>query len=128
MIIVHAGVYDDQLLLWGETPRESGVPSPKQSGRKRQNKLDTPQARLQPLPYDAGIESLSAALKEAGFSFASNKGRTESITAWLPTLDSQPIASSPLIAEPPQSRAKTVLAPWIVAGLRLSTEQAVEVL
>jgi len=57
-----------------------------------------------------------------------NKKHTETVVAWLPTAGSQPIASSPLIAEPPGSRAKVALAPWTVTALRLSTEQGVEML
>jgi len=43
-------------------------------------------------------------------------------------MDNQPVASSPLIAEPPKSRAKPILTPWTVTTLPLSPEQAVEVL
>jgi SNF2 family DNA or RNA helicase len=43
-------------------------------------------------------------------------------------MDRKPVASSPLIAERSQSAAKTILSPWTVTALRLSTEQAVELL
>ena len=68
------------------------------------------------------------ALREAGFSFAADKKRIKTMTAWMPTMDNQPVASSPLIAEPPKSRAKPILTPWTTTALPLSPEQAVELL
>lgn len=118
MIVVHAGVYDSQLLLWGETPVE---PKALPARRREQN-------RPQPLPYDTGTKELSAALGEAGLGLKADKSHTRAMIAWLPTLGNKPIASSPLIAEPPDSRTKTILAPWIVTALGLSSEQAIELL
>src|SRR4030042_37514 len=48
--------------------------------------------------------------------------------AWLPTGDNRPIASSPMIHEPPNSGLNLILAPWKVTALCLTTEQAVELL
>ena len=52
MIVFHAGVYDSQLLLWGETPVE-----PKALLARRLE-----QKRPQPLPYDAGAEIVGDAV------------------------------------------------------------------
>ena len=46
----------------------------------------------------------------------------------MPTIGGQPIASSPLIAEPPRSRAKIVLQPWTITGLPLTREKLVDAL
>lgn len=125
MMVLHVGVDGGQLLLWGEAPAEPAPPLPGRRGRTERGRSRTAPPYL---PYDAGAERLSAALVEAGVGFRAGKGRTEAVIAWLPTVDSHPVASSPLIAEPPRSRAKTILAPWTVTALRLSVEQAVTAL
>jgi hypothetical protein len=51
---------------------------------------------------------LSVALREAGFDVLTDNKRIETVIAWMPTMDNQPVASSPLIAEPPKSRAGVV--------------------
>ncbi|MEW5802492.1 MAG: DEAD/DEAH box helicase [bacterium] len=61
-------------------------------------------------------------------------GRAMTMTAWLPTVDNQPVASSALIAEPPASTGRTtaqkamppVPTPWPVTVLSMSTGQAIE--
>jgi len=118
MIVLHAGVYDGRLFLWGEMPMESQALAHKRGGQKRPDLL----------PYDARAVGLAAALLAAGIDCSIDKRHTEGWTAWLPTVDDQPVASSPLIAELPQSRARTMLTPWTVTVLPLSAEQAVEIL
>ncbi len=128
MIVLHAGVCDDQLLLWGETPAEPRALAPKRNGRKSTKDSHTPGLHPQPLPYDAGSEGLVAALQEAGLGSTADRKHTQTVIAWLPTIDNQPVASSPLIAEPPQSRKTPTVAPWTVTALPLTTAQAVGVL
>src|SRR5215813_6089495 len=118
MIVLHAGVCEHRLVLWGEVPVEGQARARQRSGQKH--------AKF--LPYDAGAERLCAALRDVGFAFIIGKQDGEAYSIWLPTVDDQPVASSPLIAEPPQSHAKVTLSPWTITGLRLSSEQAVEVL
>lgn len=125
MIVLHAGVEGGQLLLWGETPLEPAPPRPGRCGHAKRGRLRTAPPLL---PYDAGAERLLAALGEAGIGFKANRGRTETVIVWLPTVDGTPVPSSPLIAEPPRSRAKAILAPWMITALRLSPEQAVTAL
>ncbi|MFQ5694436.1 MAG: DEAD/DEAH box helicase [Terriglobia bacterium] len=122
MIVLHAGVCDSRFLLWGETP--VGLATRPRRRRGHQPKSPRPERLL----YDAGADGLMATLVEAGTSVTTSKGHAETAVAWLPTVGDTPIASSPLVAEPPTSRAKTVLAPWIVTVLPLPTEQTVEVL
>src|SRR5436309_2851384 len=114
MIILHAAIDHGQLLLWGEMPAEPGTRPPGRRGRLARGALPSDRTRPPLLPYDAGAEGLSAALKEAGFGYPADRGRTEGVIAWLPTVDRKPVASSPLIAEPSQSPAKTILVPWTV--------------
>jgi SNF2 family DNA or RNA helicase len=117
MIVLHAGFYGNRLLLWGETSAAPQAHPPKLQQQKRP----------QPLPYDAGVRELAAAIKR-GFNFTVRNGRNEAMIAWLPTADNQPAVSSSLIAQLAESPAKTILAPWKVTALSLSDEQTVEIL
>lgn len=126
MIILHAGVLDEQFLLWGEIPVEKKAPLDKK-GRRKDDPGST-SSFSKPLPYDAGAEKLSAALKEAGLGLRVSKRLTEAMIAWLPTVDGQPVPSSPLIAEAREGDGEALLFPWIVTALRLSTKQVVEFL
>src|SRR5262249_38715253 len=54
--------------------------------------------------------------------------RAENAVIWLPTAGERPLASSPLIAEPPEEAAEIALAPWAVTGLRLSPGEALDLL
>ena len=122
MIVLHAGAVDDRLLLWGEKPAEteSGI-----AGR-RGREANVRQADR--LPYDAGRDTLLAVLAEVGVSFKPSKKQLGTWTIWLPTAGKTPIASSPLIAEPPGSRANKTLAPWTVTALCLTGEETIELL
>jgi hypothetical protein len=122
MIVLHAGFHEDSLFLWGESPKETYAVPAKRRGRK----AETSGPEL--LPYDTAIEGLIAALKEAGIGSDHKKRDKESMTAWLPTAAGKPIASSPLVAAPPKSRAKPSLLPWAVTALRLSAEETIELL
>lgn len=119
MIVLQAGIADRQFVLWGETPVESPGTIAKPRGRK-------PRApRPSSFPYDPGEERLRASLKEARPDMA---GETESTMLWLPTVNGQPVASTPLIADPPEAEAIAALAPWGVTTLKLSAEQVVDLL
>ena len=132
MILLHAGICDNRLLLWAETssgePEEGGRFSQRGNAKQR-GRMHTSRAQAQAtLPYDAGKAGLVAALKQSGLGIKVAKAQTEATVAWLPTVGGQPIASSPLIAEPPRFRAKTVLRPWTITGLPLTSDQLVDVL
>src|SRR5262245_17205158 len=117
MIILHAGMDDGRLLLWGETPAE---PPPSKPGRKPR------QVEPQRLPYDVGPGGLAAAFMEALPGRALPGGGGEPPFVWLPTAKGKPIPSSGLIADvDPEGAA---LAPWIVTALPLPTVQAIELL
>lgn len=126
MIILHAGVLEGQFFLWGEIPAERKA-SLNKEGRRKGDPAST-SSSSKPLPYDAGAKKLFAALKEGGLEFKVSKRFTEAMIAWLPTVDGQPVPSSPLIAEASEDHAKTTLVPWTVTVFRLSTKQVVELL
>src|SRR5262245_49073345 len=109
MIVLHAGLDEGQLLLWGET--SPGTPS-------------------QPdwLTYDPGAKRLAAVTASAVPGLALQPERSVLMYAWLPTLGRTPVASSPLVAETPETKDQPVLKPWKVDAFRLSGAQAVELL
>jgi len=126
MIILHATFIEGEFFLWGEIPEEPETLAAKRPRNK--SNLRGKLANPKPLRYDAGVEKLSSVLKEISFDFKVIKKFIRSMTIWLPTVDDQPIPSSPLIGEPPESVRKAALVPWKVTGLRLPLESAVEFL
>lgn len=121
MIVLHAGVFEGQLLLWGETPFNPDAP-PRRKQRRKEN------LPAEVYPYDAGKEGLQAALAEAGMDFSGKGQPFAPMVAWLPTGSKTPLPSSPLIAEPPEPPGQITFAPWAVTGLPLSPRQALEFL
>ncbi len=111
MIALHAAIGETGLYLWGESPSEGKDGQRKRPGRKPK----TPTA--EPLPYDAGFEALNGALSEAGMVLNQTGIKPLKAFIWMPTAGNIPIASSPLIAEPPDVREKTGISPWIVTCL-----------
>src|SRR5262245_6732832 len=121
MIILHAGFFDHQLWLWGEAPAGTATESSAMRGRKTPPKAQ----KRERLPFDAGSDGLLAALSEVVSGLKMGKDDVGTATIWLPTVEGQPVASSPLIAEPPSSNGKAVIAPWGVAAIPLNTAEAV---
>jgi superfamily II DNA or RNA helicase len=122
MIVLHAGLDRDGLLLWGEAPLETGdaVARPRRERRAGRARRTAPP----PLPYDAGRERLAASLEAVGLS---PEAEVESVVAWLPTAGGDAIASSGLVAPPPE-RGRPVLEPWTVTALRPSAADSVDLL
>jgi SNF2 family DNA or RNA helicase len=123
MIVLHAGVEDGQLVLWGEAPAEA-LPS-RRRGRKARAGTG-PVAH--PSPFDPGADRLVAALNEAVPTFSATPKEVGGAVAWLPSAGGRPLASSPLIADPPEPGVQAELAPWTVAALLLSPERTVDLL
>ena len=121
LLILHASLQQGQLLLWGEAPAETIA-----ALAKRQKKSATS------WPYDAGSARLLAALGEVFTGLELEAADTLPETIWLPALGQQALASSPLIAEPPQAAgkdaAKAALTKWTVTALPLATVEAVDLL
>jgi hypothetical protein len=118
MIVLHASGHDNQLWLWGEVPAE-------ERDHVRKPEKGQPGKRL---PYDAGRERLFIALQEGGLASVTDKQSPTPRVLWLPTVGSQPFASSALIADPPQTEHEIVLTPWTVTTIPLSTPQVVSLL
>jgi SNF2 family DNA or RNA helicase len=121
MLVLQASLEVGQLFLWGETrASESEVPV-KRRGRR-------PKSAPVPLfPYNPGAE-LILTWSEAVPGFKVDSAAVQERILWLPAMNGQPVASSPLIAEPPGPDTTAVLSPWTVRGLLCTAEQAVDVL
>jgi SNF2 family DNA or RNA helicase len=122
MIVLHAAVFEGQLILWGETPID-----PTQSllrNRTRKKKI----IPVKNFPYDAGMEGVQNALAEAGIRFPMKRNSFSERIAWLPTANKTPVPSSSLIADPPEGEGKIAFAPWAITGLPLSSGEALEFL
>lgn len=119
MIILHAGRVGKQFFLWGESPAENETPVVRR-GRKPKTPI------VKPYPYDSGVENLSSALELLLGS--TGRKNAEKINIWIPTIGGNPVPSSPLVAEIPDSNAEPVLAPWTVNAYPLEAEEAIVLL
>ena len=126
MIILHAGWLKQQLLLWGEAPAEATRPAPKTTTRQRIGKAVS--KRTAPYPYEADRDSLVAALAALFSDFKINPEDTTTTNIWLPTMAGAPMASSPLIAEPPLAKTLPELTKWAVTTLPLRTAEVMDLL
>ncbi|HEV3261901.1 MAG TPA: SNF2 helicase-associated domain-containing protein, partial [Gemmataceae bacterium] len=121
MMVLQAGFHDGRLFLWGETASPAPAAAAPRRGRK-------PPAGPPRSPYDAGHEHLSGALADALPGLLSDAAAGQTLVAWLPSADGKPVASTPIVAEPPEPATQTALAPWTVSVLPLPAGQAVELL
>lgn len=87
MIVLHAGLLNDEIVVWGETDI-----------RRRTRKLAS--------WFDAGPKQLAESTN-----ISQPAGEA---VAWLPTVENQPLPSSPLISSDPIATGEPVLKPWRV--------------
>ncbi|MDB5313580.1 MAG: rapA 2 [Gemmataceae bacterium] len=112
VIALHLGIRNGQPLLWGET-----TPGPRVSKSRRQA------GRVHPFAVEP--DAIRDAIAEATTAPA---GRRETGTVWLPGVADRPVASHPLIAEPPEPGETAELAAWTVPTLPLAPEAVLELL
>lgn len=117
MIILHAGMYKERFLIWAEASRERESPAPRRQGKK----LKSPGH-----PYAAKAGQLLEALKIVNCH--PEKRRISEALIWLPAHGPDPLPSSPLIAEPPLSNAKTTLNPWAIPVYSATLEETINIL
>src|SRR5262245_13633988 len=122
MIVLHAAYINDHLLLWGETSDVLSTSPSDRRGRK------APDNRTAPFFYGATTPALVEALAQAACEVTVDADDAEALVAWLPTVNGQALASSPLVAELPESEAAVTLAPWTVTALRLTAPAAMALL
>jgi SNF2 family DNA or RNA helicase len=124
MIIYHAALCEEEFILWGETPEDRAVPVSLRHGRRASA------SEAMPFPYDAGgkeIESCFAGAFCAPKTSASRRARAPVRYAWLPTAETGPLPSSPLIAET-ATAGDVILAPWAIAVRVLRDREIVDLL
>ncbi|HZV07130.1 MAG TPA: hypothetical protein VE999_18760 [Gemmataceae bacterium] len=89
MLILHAGLVNGRLLLWGERPSAEGPTStPRRGGRKA--------PRPKPSPFDPGADKLASTLADSLPGAVELSLDAESRFVWLPTLKGRPVPSSAL--------------------------------
>ena len=116
MIILHGGWQDGWMLLWAEqSPDEL---RPEGNGDPASNVH----------PYCADPEELVNVLTRAAPGFRADSGEAVSATAWLPSRGGSPLPSSALVADPPRSRARPRLMPWLIPAYRVSPVEAIPIL
>ncbi len=122
MIVIHAGIGETGLYLWGEKPSEKQTAPRRRAGRKP----ETPAAGM--LPYDAGLEVLGGVLSEAGIILEQTEFEPLDMFLWLPSAGNMPISSSPLIAEPLDAEQEVDISPWVVTVVPLDVSESIKFL
>ncbi|MFB3785572.1 MAG: DEAD/DEAH box helicase [bacterium] len=111
MIVFHAGILDNQFLLWGEASKtEAAAP-------KRRDRMPR-KAGQTPYPYDAGLEALTWTFQSIGGFAPAVRPPDRTVFAWLPANGMNPVPSSPVIDEEFSAKGKPQLAPWPVSAAR----------
>ena len=134
MLILHASVSADQLLLWGETAEQSVEKASRLSSssgtQKRADRATGPEdsATVQRARFAADVQMLLAAVTAELPECRPTPEKKRTWFAWLPSNSSGALPSSPLLEELHQSPTRVRLAPWSVPVLPLTSTQAVEVL
>ncbi|OWK47379.1 DEAD/DEAH box helicase [Fimbriiglobus ruber] len=112
MIALQLLLRDKQFLAWGETTE------PARAGRKSRQ-------AARPHPFSVPAETIRTTVAESISSFQAPE---ETAAVWLPSTAGRPIASLPLIAEPPDPDAVIEMSPWAVPVLVLEAASALELL
>jgi hypothetical protein len=113
---LHAAFASDCLWLWGETARAQAAPPPRPRGSRKE-------AHAPSNPFDIGAEALDDIAELLVLSADADR-----ISLWLPTLADQPLASSPVIEEPPDHTEAAVPSPWDTIALALEPPDIIDVL
>jgi hypothetical protein len=116
-VFFHAAFDAGRLWLWGETARSSAVPLPPPRGRKPR------QPRALSNPFDIGAEALDeiAGLMDLA-------ADVDHATLWLPSMAEGPVASSPLIEEPPDRTGEVAFRAWETTALGLEADDIIKLL
>lgn len=119
MIVLHAAASGGRLLVWGESSAEA---SPARRRSRRRPKREGPPA----LPHDAGEDLLRHSLAAA--TVATRTGLAHPVTAWLPTKDGVPLASSGLVSDAADPDTRAPAEPWTVTAIPMASSQSIALL
>ena len=122
MIILHAGLLGDKFLLWGEQSLKTTA-----SPGKRQ-KRSTQMVRPALFPYGTPAQDLLSALHASGVLVLPTRPSSRPMQVWLPTVESMPVPSSPMIANQPDGSGNYALVPWMITTCSLLPEEALDLL
>src|SRR5436853_263206 len=122
MIILHAAFLGDKFHLWGESPASGPEPSGRRKNRVSAES-DTPLS-----PYDSGRSAIVSRLAEAGVDISAGGKKQTTLSILLPSTDSGPLASSPLIAPAPDAAQEAALKEWKVNSISLKPVDAIDLL
>ncbi len=111
---------DAGFLLWAE--QQAASPDAPEASRHSGRKIKA--SAVARSPYAVSAENLRQALRDADLPEIA-EAPPVAATVWLPTYRNTPLASSPLIAEPPKTDAVLQIAPWRVTAFPLTTPQAI---
>ena len=121
MIVLHSGINEDQLFVWGETGE---IPEAKKAPDKGP-KIAT-NVPLQ-YPMDLGPKPLLDLMRTLPGNFKPNKTFLRQLSAWLPTQGHKPVPS-PLFGDIPNSRRKFQIGPWSVTAYELRKDETIDLL
>ena len=107
--MLHGAFDGRRMLLWAERRLEITPPARPARG-KRRAASHTPVS-----PYDPGGQDLLAALRTGLDAGSDLHARTAVL--WLPSVDAAPVASSGLIADPPNGAKTAALRPWTISAV-----------
>ena len=98
-LLLHGTLRTGTFILWGEAAStQSATVSAGDRHKRTSGDLAVADDSLIS-PFDPGAEALVAAIRSSGIAIANN--RTKPAVLSLPSYNGRPVASSPLIAEPP---------------------------
>jgi SNF2 family DNA or RNA helicase len=119
MIVLHLSNHPNGYYLWAEKTPEHPLSTPPRKSEK---------SAVPAHPFEAGVQGLKEALRSIGSGVKVSKQNTEMVCAWLPSKGGLPLASAPFLLAPPESKAKIVIAPWIVTARPLTFSEVCDLL
>jgi SNF2 family DNA or RNA helicase len=121
MLILHAGVHDGYFSIW----MEASADHRQDNGASKQAK---PQRGGPPdYPYGAPPVLLREVLSSLPYCGELAKQKMQRACLWAPSAPEGPLASSALIADPPEYETLTV-SPWSIASMQLGPKETVDFL
>ncbi|HZY59532.1 MAG TPA: hypothetical protein VFE56_07210, partial [Candidatus Binataceae bacterium] len=118
--VLHGAFDGARLLLWAERRPVTASPAALDRGKRKTT------AAAPRLPYDAGDMDLISALTNSGVSSA--QLRAETAVVWIPSQGATPLASSRLIADPPERPDRIDVRPWTISAVAVPWPAAIELL
>src|SRR5947208_1135744 len=131
MIILHAAAVGRNCLLWAETSGEAAplasLPASSSKSQNGEGHFNLESFSVKPLPFGASADQIITALEAIGLVPGPANFEVLAADIWLPTVDGWPLASSALIAVPPDSALPPSLEKWRVEALCLPFSRTLDI-